>query len=107
MDDERWETLIDLIDDRFGIEKTEKTKTTREDGSPEWRESNTFVRNGTRFKIERVTRPKVLDVKTFYARRHGGSRTEAVYSETERSHTVRLYQWQNGWEEVDLSQISR
>lgn len=107
MDDERWESLVDKIDERFGIEKTEKFETRREDGSLEWHEANTFVKDGIRYKLERITRPKVLDVKTYYARRRGGSRTEAVYSPTERTHTVRLYQWRNGWEEIDLSQITR
>ena len=90
MDDERWDSLVDLIDDRFGIEKTRKTQSEREDGSPEWRENIEFERGGTRMRLERVSRPRVLDVKTFYARRRGGSRTEAIYSETERTHTVHL-----------------
>ena len=42
-------------------------------------------------KLERVSRPRVLDVKTFYARRRAGEvREEVTYSETERTHSVRL-----------------
>ncbi|MDH7568197.1 MAG: hypothetical protein QHJ73_01255 [Armatimonadota bacterium] len=107
MDDERWESLVDLIDERFGIEQTEKRETTRHDGSPEWHESIIFVKGGTRMRVERISRPRVLEVKTYYARRRGGSQTETIYSKTERTHTVKLYEWRNGWEEVDLSQISR
>ena len=107
MDDERWESLVDLIDDRFGIDKTEKTETKRFDGSPEWRESVTFERQGTRMRLERTSRPRVLDVKTFYAKRKGGSREEVTYSQTERSHSVRLYEYEDGWQEVELSAIQR
>lgn len=107
MDDERWESLVDMIDERFGIDKTLKTTTTRHDGSPEWHESIEFTKGSTRMRLERISRPRVLDVKTFYARRRGASREEVVYSETERTHSVRLHQWENGWQEVDLSQISR
>lgn len=109
MDDERWDDIVDLIDERFGIDSTEKTQTARRDGSPEWRETVVFNVKGRRMKLERVSRPRVLDVKTFYARRRAGnaSREEVTYSETERTHSVTLYEWSNGWQEVDLSEHPR
>lgn len=110
MDDERWETVVDMIDDRYGIDRTERREEHRRDGSPEWHEAHEFVDvEGRLMKLERISRPRVLDVKTFYARRRAGDvREEVTYSDTERTHSVHLYEWANqGWVEVDVSNISR
>ncbi|HOJ20075.1 MAG TPA: hypothetical protein PLU39_00885 [Armatimonadota bacterium] len=108
MDDERWDDLVDMIDERFGIVKNEKTNVPRRDGSPEWHDAVIFEKGGRRMKLERISRPRVLDVKTYYARRRSGNvREEVTYSETERTHTVRLYEWNGDWVEVDLTAISR
>ena len=98
--------LVDMIDERFGIVKNEKTNVPEGMARPNGMMPSSSEKGGRRMKLERISRPRVLDVKTYYARRRSGNvREEVTYSETERTHTVRLYEWNGDWVEVDLTAI--
>lgn len=42
-------------------------------------------------KIERVSRPKILDKKAHYHKGSGGAKVEFVFSEDEKTHTVSIF----------------
>jgi hypothetical protein len=62
-----------------------------------------------KMKLARTTRPLVVDKKTHFSNRAGGStHVEYVFSKTETTSRVRLFRWieaTNDWEEVDASEL--
>ena len=99
MNDEQWDRVIDQIDAKFGIkdkgvEKVERTKT-------EW---FIFEHPSGEIKIERVSRPIIIEEKRIYTKRPGTQATvEPVYSDTEFSHRVNLYVREGDtWRPVDF-----
>jgi len=56
-----------------------------------------------RMKVERETKPVVLDKKTTYSKRMGDTAAvEYVYSEDEYAHKFHAYVWQgNDWVEME------
>lgn len=61
-----------------------------------------------RMKLEYITKPVLLDKKTHGSRRIGGDTSvEYIYSETEFTHQLRAYVWndeQDDWVEIDMKQ---
>jgi hypothetical protein len=57
-------------------------------------------------KLEYITRPVVIDKKTHGSRRIGShTDVEYVYSDTEFSHSLKAYKWDENdqiWVEIDL-----
>jgi phage terminase large subunit-like protein len=104
---EKWYYLLEEIDRKFGIEE----KNTEE--VPEKRmtiETAIFTGAGGRMKLERTSRAVVLDRQIKFSRRIGGKSTEKyVYSDTEKTHRVVLYRWDEGtrtWEEIDFRRLA-
>lgn len=60
-----------------------------------------------KMKIERETKPVVLDKKTTYSRRMGDTAAvEYVYSEDDYSHKFRAYIWKNDqWIEMEAGNL--
>ena len=83
---------------------TEKTTLARQAG-----EVIVFEGPAGPMKLERVTRPLVLEKKPVYSSRIGsGVSYEYVFHPTEKTHREVLFRWENnGWTEMDLSAISR
>jgi hypothetical protein len=107
LNDEKWYYLLETIDSKFGID--EKS----EEEVPEKRivvERAVFTGVGGRMKLERTTRAVVLDRQVKFSRRIGGETIEKyVYSDTEKTHRVVLYKWDEeskAWQEIDFRKLA-
>jgi len=105
---EKWENLVDDIKDKFEVEKQGKEHLDDQGGTDI--ESIIFKSPLGRVKLEFITKPVVLDKKTFYSQRIG-SRTsvEYIYSEDEKSHKLAAYKWnedQSDWVEIDAESFT-
>lgn len=100
---EKWENLVDDIKDKFEVEKQDKEHLDEQGGTDI--ESIIFKSPLGRVKLEFITKPVVLDKKTFYSQRIGSkTNVEYVYSEDEKSHKLMAYKWdenQSDWTEID------
>lgn len=106
MNDEKWYYLLEEIDRKFGIEE----KNTED--VPEKRlvvETAVFTGAGGRMKLERTTRAVVLERQVKFSKRIGGGTTEKyVYSDSEKTHRVVLYGWDDAartWQEIDFRKL--
>ena len=107
MHDEKWYYLLEEIDRKFGIEEKDTEEV------PEKRltvETVIFTGAGGRMKLERTTRAVILDRKVKFSKRIGGESTEKyVYSDTEKTHRVVLYRWDEAakmWQEIDFRKLA-
>lgn len=110
MNDEKWEDLKEKISTK-GIELHEKTEdaTTFDDlenkipGKKEILEFSTEI---GKIKIERTSRPKILDKKAHYHKGTGGqAKLEYVLSKDELSHKIDIFRWDEDmskWSPLDL-----
>jgi hypothetical protein len=100
VNDERWYDLIERIRTKFTVTLEEEHPPAHGPGKVQVVE---FEGAGGRMRIERVTRPVVLERRMHYSKRLGGqSSEEFVYAENEFSHRVTLYRWVEGsWQEED------
>ena len=105
MTDEKWEKLIFMVEEKFGILKREK-KEIEEEGGGEV-ESVEFNGPLCKMKIERILHPRIIDKKVHYSRRIGSeSKVDYIYSDTEKVQRLKVYKWsldQNDWEEITNS----
>jgi hypothetical protein len=106
LNDEKWYYLLEEIDRKFGIEEKETEEV------PEKRlvvETAIFTGAGGRMKLERTTRAVVLERQVKFSKRIGGGTTEKyVYSDSERTHRVLLYRWDDAaraWQEIDFRKL--
>lgn len=100
MNNNKWEELINMVENKFGILEhgTEKT----EDGMGD---IAFIVFNGPqgRVKLELMTRPVIIDKKTTYSKRAGtaASSVEYIYSDTEKTQKLHAFLWSaEGWREI-------
>jgi hypothetical protein len=107
MTDEKWEMLVSQIQRKFRISEHEVGEPDPRDKSV--REVLVFEGPTGPMKLERVTRPLVLEKKPIYSSRVGsGVSYEYVLHPTEKTHREALFRWENnGWTEMDLSAIGR
>jgi hypothetical protein len=98
MDDEKWQDTIGRIQDDFEVLEHE---TKELDDSPGSMEIIVFKSPAGKMKLERTTKPLVLDKKALGSKRIGSQTTvEYIYSETEKVHTMKAFKWdetQQGW----------
>jgi hypothetical protein len=107
LNDEKWYYLLEEIDRKFGIEE----RTTEE--VPEKRlkvEKAIFTGVGGRMKLERSTRALVLERQVKFSRRIGGeSQEKFLYSDTEKTHKVLLFKWDEVsgiWREIEFRKLA-
>lgn len=107
MNDEKWYYLLEEIDRKFGIEEKDTEEV------PERRmmiETAVFTGAGGRMKLERTTRAVVLERQVKFSKRIGGETIEKyVYSDTEKTHRVILYKWdeeRGTWQEIDFRKLA-
>jgi len=107
MNDEKWQNLIETVEDRFGASER-RTESLEE--SPGEREIIIFNGPLGKIKLERTSRPMVLEKKGIVSRRIGArARVEYIYSDTEKVQKLRVYRWsdnENDWEEVSAEDFS-
>ena len=74
-------------------------------------ETAIFTGASGRLKLERTTRAVILDHQVKFSKRIGGETSEQyVYSDTEKTHRVALYKWDEEarvWEEIDFRKLAR
>lgn len=106
MTDDKWETLLEQIQRKFGLEAHTQNEPVEEGGT---REVVIFKTPSGKMKLERISRPLVLDKKVHYSKRaSAGRNVEYVYSPTEKTHRERLFRWSGAdWDEIDLGAIIR
>jgi len=112
MNDEKWENLIDRIDDLFGIKSYNKSDVYVEtdDGKKKkhgLKEVVIFHGRQGEMMLERVSKPLIVDKKVYYSGRKSESRVEYIYSEKDFTHKVTAYLLKdNQWQEIDFSGLA-
>jgi hypothetical protein len=106
MNDERWEELLYKIGLKSG--PLDVKVDTLDEGRTKV-ETVLFETPMGKLKLQRTSRPVVVERKTRYSRRIGGATEEEyVYSETDKSYRVVLYRWnedESAWDEVDVRKV--
>lgn len=93
MTDEKWQEVIGQIKDNFKVvsEATQDLAIEQGQGIVEVIE---FIGPLGKMKLERTTRPLVVDKRTIGSRRIGSqTKVEYIYSETEKIHKLKAYRW--------------
>ncbi len=102
MQDDKWLDILGQVKDNFEVLEENKEELDPGPGEVEY-----IVFNGPlgKIKLERTTKPVVLDKKGIGSRRIGSQATvEYIYSDTEKSNTFRAYKWEDAeddWVEMD------
>ena len=109
-DDRAWDRIVDAIEQKFGLEKHGRDKRPVADATEltEYVSYVIFVRDGEKFKVERVQGPAIIDRKTMGARRAGATtRVENIYDPHEVSFRTNLLKEDaaGDWEEIDPSKL--
>jgi len=97
MQDEKWQDIIGRVQDDFEVLEHETKELDSGPGSVEY-----IIFNGPlgKMKLERTTRPLVLDKKGLGSRRIGSqTKIEYIYSDTEETYTFKAYKWDEGQED--------
>jgi len=91
--DKAWEDLIDLVDSKYTIDSTEKKQQPVEDNHKlsQTIEAIGFEKDNIKFKIERITGPRIIDKKTFYSGQGSANRVQYIYDPEETSSKVVCY----------------
>lgn len=107
MTDEKWEAMVRQILRKFNV--SEHTMGEPDPRDHAVREVLLFEGPTGPMKLERLTRPLVLEKKPIYSHRAGsGMNYEFIYHPTEKTHRETLFRWENnGWTEMDLSMMTR
>jgi hypothetical protein len=99
MNEDRWEEIKHLVKNKFELEKEEKVK-------EEEKEIERLIFQGPlgRMKLEWITKPRVIDIKTSGSSRRGGvaQKIEKVYSQDEFVSFLKAFVYQNNaWVEME------
>lgn len=91
MNEDRWSTILDLIQERFPV--LEHTNKPLEPG-PGKEERIVFQAPQGRLMLTRTTSPKFLGTQVLSSRRIGSEVKETrQYSDTESVHTMKAFRW--------------
>ncbi len=109
MQDEKWEPLKEELKRKFKVESEhfEDLITQTADGPVVSGKAEVIVFESPigKIKLVRESKPVVLDKKEFYSHQQGkAARTEYTFSETEFSHKLKAYKWDDyndDWKEMD------
>lgn len=110
MIDEKWLDLKDSIKEKSDIleDKTEDLMIDVDKGQEKLGTVDVLICQTPmgKIKLERTNKPVVLDKKVQYHRRKEGSKIEYIYSNTEWTHRLDAYKWNeqdNDWEKINTS----
>ena len=100
MNDEKWSEILDKVISKFEVLEQGKEVLRDPDGL---REFVIFESPMGKLMLERVTKPKVIDRKTFGGSKYGAaSGVENVYSDIEVVKTFKAYKDEGGqWAPID------
>jgi hypothetical protein len=108
-EDKAWERIVDAIDTKYGLKDFGKSKRPVDDAHEltEYVAYIIFEREGTKYRLERLQTPAILERKTMGARRAGATvRMQNIYDPHEFSYKTNLYKDNAGdWEPVDPSAL--
>ena len=93
MSDKAWEDLVDLIDNKFTIDRSE-SKEEGIEGEPKLKNkisSIYFEKDNIKYRIDRVVGPRIIDKKTFYSGHSAANHSKYVYDPSEESSKVLFY----------------
>lgn len=102
MQDDKWQDIVGRVKDDFEVFEHETAELGEMPGTVEY-----IVFKGPlgKMKLERTSRPLVLDKKALGSKRIGSDTyVEYIYSDTEKTHTFKAYRWddgQNDWVEME------
>lgn len=103
MTDERWIEIKALIEDKFEVLDTLVEEIGQDGGTVEIIE---FVSPMGKIRLERTSRPLVIDKKVIGSKRIGSEhKVQFVYSDTEKVHVFKAYRWNdesNSWVEMEM-----
>ena len=105
-----WDRLVDAIDVKFGIADHGRSTEPLPD-QPDLTQTIqyvTFEKGERRFKMERITRPAILERKSHYHRAAGSKvRFETVYDTANMTHLTNFYVWRdNDWQPIEASELA-
>ena len=105
MTQDKWDNIKDNIQEKFEVEDKGNIHLDEHGGVDI--EYIVFVGPLGRMRLEFIVRPILLDKKTIYARRIGAeTKIDYVYSQTEKSHKLVVYKWdddRDDWIEMEDS----
>jgi hypothetical protein len=113
MDTDRWDEIKENIKNKFEIldEGTEDLIVTTGEGEIKNGNAEFLIAQTPIGKVKLVfeSRPVVTDKKFIYSHRAGqAARTEYEFSDTETTHKVRAYKWDDDnddWKEIDAAKF--
>ncbi len=91
MQDEKWKDIVGRVQDEFEVLEHDTFDLDPGPGNAEY-----IIFKGPlgKMKLERTTRPVVLDKKGLGSRRIGSqTHVEYIYSDTEQTHAFKAYRW--------------
>ncbi|MDD4995691.1 MAG: hypothetical protein PHW53_04500 [Patescibacteria group bacterium] len=105
MNDEKWDKIKGIVKDSFKVE--EENSGELEDIPRSRVEWLVFEGPMGRIRIERTTKPVVLDKKMTYSKRMGDTAAvDYIYSEDEYSQTFKAYIWKDSdWVEINAANL--
>ena len=114
MDIDKWEQLKEELKRKFKIleEKTEDLTAHVQEGEVKSGSADVLIFQTPmgRVKLAFESRPLVTDKKFIYSHRAGqAGRTEYVFSDTELTHKLKAYKWDDDnekWDEIDAGNFS-
>ena len=110
MNQERWDNIISMVEEKFPpAELSEESIEIGEDEHNEpvkgKIERLEFTGPLGKMKLERTTKPRVIDKQTLHSNRAGSDvRVNYIYSKDETSQFMKAYKWnkdEEEWEEID------
>ena len=109
MDDPGWDKIVDAIDARFGLVDHGQIARPLED-RPDLHEQVAYIvfkRDQQQYKLERVSRPAVVDRKSYYHKAaRGGIRHENVYDAESLTHKTVVFRHDGqDWVEIDPAEL--
>ncbi len=93
MNDRAWGELVDLIDEQYVIDNSNRREESLKDDKKlkQTVESIEFEKDNIKYRIERITGPRIIDKKTFYSGHGSANRIQYVYDPEETSSRVVFY----------------
>jgi hypothetical protein len=114
MTDEKWLDLKYDLKEKFNIieDKTEDLMVKAEEGEKKIGTLDILICQTPmgKIKLERANKPVILDKKVHYHRKKEGSKIEYIYSDTEWTHRLEAYKWDeedSNWQKIDTSSFSK
>ncbi|MEJ0021513.1 MAG: hypothetical protein WDN47_02920 [Candidatus Doudnabacteria bacterium] len=114
MQDEKWEALKEELHRKFKVEDEHFEDLTMDSADGPVKQGKIevliFPTPMGKVKLTRESKPVVLSKREIYSHQQGKSaRTEYTFSETEFSHKIKAYKWDDyndEWKEIDAAGFS-